>query len=440
VTAGEWQAVAAVLAGLFFGLPVIRWLTRRFHASPEVARKTIHVAMGMACAAFPWIFERAFPVWILAGLATVPLAVMRLIPALKSGVGSALHGITRPSYGEVLFAPAVAAVFALAAGDWILYVIPIMILTLADAAGALFGTRWGRRRYGSGEGFKTVEGSVIFCVIAVLCGIIPLIASGRVDAMQALGIGLILGVLAMMAEGVSDRGFDNLVLPVGCFFVLDKLLLLEMPSLLGRFIVLMALLLLVLLGSRWSTLSGGALLGGALLGYGCAVIADWRFALPPVAVFICHVVITRKHRLTGKFDHRLDAVLSHAIACLPWVVSADLGWISVPAALAGVSFAMGAQLAFLDTATRARVAGLRATPLRSPAKGFLIASAPGLVWLWPGARLLPVQASLALLGMGLTTLLFRKIDSAYHGPASGLWVIQGFLALAVSFPALLIEA
>lgn len=440
MNAADWLAVAAVLAGLFLGLPVIRWLTRRFSASPEVARKTIHVAMGMACAAFPWIFERAFPVWILAGLATVPLALMRMVPAVRNGLGSALHGIKRPSYGEVLFAPAVAAVFALAEGDVVLYIIPIMILTLADAAGALFGTRWGKRRYGSGEGFKTVEGSAIFCVIAVLCGFFPLLASGRVDAMHAMGIGLILGVLAMMAEGISDRGFDNLVLPVGCFFVLEKLIPLEMPSLVGRFLVLIVLLLIVLFGSRWSTLSGGALLGSALLGYGCAVIADWRFALPPLAVFICHVVITRKHRLTGRFDHRLDAVLSHTIACLPWVISADLGWISLSAALAGVSFAMGAQLAFLDTATRARVAGLRATPLRSPAKGFLIASVPGLVWLWPGARHLSVSALLALLGMWLMTLLFRKIESGYSGHASGLWIIQGFLALAVSLPALLIQA
>lgn len=437
MSAAEWQAVVGVLTGLFLGLPVIRWLSRRFNASPEVARKTIHVAMGMSCGAFPWIFERAFPVWVLAGLATVPLAVIRLIPALKIGLGAALHGIKRPSYGEVLFAPAVAAVFALAAGDVILYIIPIMILTLADAAGALFGTRWGKRRYGSGEGFKTVEGSTIFCIIAVLCGFIPLLASGRVEAAQALGIGLILGVLSMMAEGISDRGFDNLVLPVGGFFVLDKLLPLDTPSLVGRFVVLMVLLALVLLGSRWSTLSGGALLGAALLGYGCAVIADWRFALPPVAVFICHVVITRKHRLTGKFDHRLDAVLSHAISCLPWVILADLGWISASSALAGVSFAMGAQLAILDTATRARVPGLLATPLRSPAKGFLIASLPGLVWLWPD-RYLAFCAVLGLVGMWLMTLLFRKIESGYRGHVTGLWVIQGFLALAASAPALLV--
>jgi phytol kinase len=362
-----------------------------------------------------------------------------MFPTLRNGVGSALHGIERPSYGEVLFAPAVGTVFALADGDFDLYLIPILILTIADAAGALIGTRWGKRRYGSGEGFKTVEGSVIFWFTAFLCGFLPLVLGGRVDTMHALWIGVILGILAMMAEGISDRGFDNLVIPVGCFFLLEKLLPLEMPGLIGRFAVLAILLALVLVGSRWSTLSGGALLGGVLLGYGCAVIADWRFALPLVAVFVCHVVMTRKHCLTGKFDHRLDAVLAHTIACLPWVLAADSGKIPVSVALAGVSFAMGAQLAILDTATRTWIPNLQATPVRSVMKGFLVASLPGLVWLWPERMNLLMPVLVALACMWFVTLLFQRIHSRYRGHVTGLWIMEGLLALAASIPAFLLS-
>jgi phytol kinase len=376
---------------------------------------------------------------VLAGIATVPLGLIRVFPTLRNGVGSALHGIERPSYGEVLFAPAVATVFALAAGDFYLYLIPILILTIADAAGALVGTRWGKRRYGSGEGFKTVEGSVIFWFTAFLCGFLPLMLGGRVDAMHALWIGVILGILAMMAEGISDRGFDNLVIPVGCFFMLQKLLPLEIPGLVGRFVVLALLLALVLVGSRWSTLSGGALLGGVLLGYGCAVMADWRFALPLVAVFVCHVVTTRKHCLTGKFDHRLDAVLSHTIAGLPWVIAAEFEWVSMSVALAGMSFSMGAQLSILDTATRTWMPHLLATPVRSVTKGFLVASLPGLVWLWPEGLGLVLPVTVALVGMWLVTLLFQRIHSRYRGHVTGLWIMEGLLALAASIPAFLLS-
>lgn len=435
---GEWLAVGGVLTGLFIGLPLIRLLAKWIGASPEVARKTIHVAMGLSCAAFPWIFDRALPVWILALIATLPLTLIRILPVLRNGVGSALHGIERPSYGEVLFAPAVAAVFALSGNDLFLYLIPILILTIADAAGALVGTHWGKRRYGSGGGFKTVEGSIIFCLTAFFCGFFTLMIGERVDVAHAIWIGLILAILAMMAEGFSDRGFDNLVIPLGCYFILEKLLPLEMPSLVGRLVVLVILLAVVFTGSKWSTLNGGALLGGVLLGYGCAVMADWRFALPLVAVFICHVVTTRKHGLTGKFDHRLDAVLSHTIACMPWVIATEFGVIPVPVGLAGISFAMGAQLAILDTATRLWLPHLGMTPIRSMVKGMLVASLSGLIWLWPlgGKLLLPV--AVAMVGNWAVTLLFQKVHSHYRGHITGLWIIKGLLALVASLSAFLL--
>ncbi len=285
MTLHEWLVVSAVLAGLLLGLPAVRWLVLRTGASAETARKSVHVAMGLGCVVFPWVFERPLPVWVLAGIVTLLLAMLRAVPYLKHGVGSALHGIQRLSYGEMLFAPAVAAVFHGSQDRPLLHVIPISILAISDAAGALAGTHWGRCKYGCGDGFKSVEGSTAFLVTAFLCIFLPLHFTGYVEPPRAFWIALILATLAMMAEGTSDRGFDNLVIPVGCFFVLERLLPCETAALVGRFVAVILLLALVLWGARWSTLNGAALLGGALLGYACVVIADWRFALPPVAVF-----------------------------------------------------------------------------------------------------------------------------------------------------------
>jgi phytol kinase len=161
--------------------------------------------------------------------------------------------------------------------------------------------------------------------------------------------------------------------------------------------------------------------------------------MPPVAVFVCHLVTTRKHDLTGKLDHRLDAILSHTIACLPWVIAADLGWTSVSIGLAGLSFAMGAQLAILDTATRTWMPHLLATPVRSVAKGLLVASLPGLLCLWPEFFKWVGPAAVAAPGIWFVVLLFEKIEARYHGHAAGLWIMKGLLALAASSPALLIS-
>jgi phytol kinase len=439
VTTSEWLAVMGVLAGLLLGLSLLHALAVRSGVAPEVARKSVHVAMGAVCVIFPWIFDRPLPVWVLAACVTVLFGMLRVIPSLRRGNGSVLHGIKRLSYGEMLFAPAVAVVFHGARGDAILYMIPIGILTVADTASALAGTRWGKRHYRCGEGFKTVEGSAIFLTTAFLCVFVPLVCSGRVDVVHALWIGLILATLAMMAEGISDRGFDNLVIPLGCFFVLNRLLPLDTPALAWRIIVIVLLLALMVPGTRWSTLNGSALLGGVLLGYGCAVLADWRFALPPVAVFVCHVVTARRYKLTKVFDHRSDVMWAHALGCLPWVVLASGGILPKLTCLAGVSFAMATQLAMLDMTTLSWLGRFSPQPLRSTLKGWLIAGLPGLVWFWPDYGRLWLSLGMALIVSLLATSLLHRIRPRYRGHATKLWMIAGFLALAASLSALLIH-
>lgn len=437
MTITEWLQVLTVVIILGVGLPLVRVISTRCGTSPEVSRKTVHVLMGLVCISFPWVFERSLPVWVLAAVAVLPLAIVRSIPALKSGIGSALHGIKRPSYGEILFAPAVAAVFQFSGGDPYLYGIPIGILTLADAASAVAGTRWGKMHYGVGSGFKTIEGSLIFLLTAFVCVFLPLYFGGRVDVIHAFWIALILAILAMMAEGISDQGFDNLVIPLGSIFVLERLLPLDTPSLAWRLVVVVVLLILVLTGARWSTLNGGALLGSALLGYGCAILADWRFALPPAGVFICHVITTRKHHLTKTFDHRLDAVVSHAISAMPWVIAVALRLLSKEVGLVGISFAMICHLAILDTATRNSIPGLFPRPLRAVMKGVLIAGLPGLIWLWPYEGKLLVPIASASLGSLSAVLWFDRIEKAQQNGTTSLWIIKGILALIVSLSAFL---
>lgn len=437
MNATEWLLVLAVGVGCLLGLPLVRALALRYGAPPEVARKSVHVVMGLVCVSFPWMFGRPLPVWVLAGAITLLLGMVRLMPGLRLGVGSVLHGVMRLSYGEVLFGPAVAVVFQLARGDAYLHAVPIAVLTIADALGGLAGTRWGRQKYGCGDGSKTVLGSSVFLVAALLCTVLPLVLGGRTDWGHALWIGLSLATLAMMAEGIAERGFDNLVIPLLCFFVLRRLLALEIAALAGLFIAVACLLMVVLCASPWSTLNGGALLGSALLGYACAVLADWRFMLPPAAVFLCHLWSTHRLRLTSVYAHRLDVVLAHALGCLPWVLLADREWLATPTCLAGISFAMGAQLAFLDTLTRLRIAVLTSNPLVSTAKGWLVAAVPGLVWLWPGDMHLLVAAALSVTVTLLVTVLLQITYQHSTGHERGLRYLKGLLALLGSLPALI---
>jgi phytol kinase len=429
--------VLLVAAGMAAGLPLLRCFAVVVGARPELSRKTVHVAMGLACMAFPWCFDRPQPVWLLAAVATVMLVVLRMLPQLRGGVGEVLHGVERLSFGELCFAPAVAMVFQLAEGDALRYVVPLAVLTVADTAGALAGTRWGRIRYGSGTQTKTILGSVAFLAVAWCCIALPLVLAGRVDWSHALWIGLVLSVLAMMAEGMADRGFDNLAVPLLAAIVLDRLLLLDTGELAERALAALVLLGVTLGFSRWSTLNGGALLGGALLGYACAVIADWRFVLPPLAVFGCHLATTRRLRLAGVFEHRLDAVFAHALSCLPWVLLAHRAWPGTGTCLAGISFAMGTQLALLDTITRLRVPGIARSLWWSVGKGWGLAALPGLVWLWRDWRGWSGPALAAIALSWLMAAGIRAADPWFSRHLTLLRCAKGLLALLVSALALL---
>jgi phytol kinase len=438
MTVAEWLATAIFLSGLLCTVFIVRCIACRFRFSSEGSRKSVHVIMGIGCCLLPWVFERPLPVWILAALATIPILALRFVPAVRSVFGNILHGISRPSYGEVLFAPAVASVFHLSGGDVILYLIPVLILTLADAAGAMAGTRWGRHIYSAGDGFKSIEGSSCFLLVAFASILVPLLWAGSADLSHAFWIALILATLAMMAEGFSDRGFDNMILPLGSFLVLNQIIGLEIAPLIGRFITLALLLALVLTGSRWSSLSGAALLGSAMLGYGCAVLADWRYALPPSALFICRLFTTRKRGLMKIFTHRLDVVISHGIACLPWVLAASMDSIPRDVGLVGISLAMAAQLAQLDHATR-RDIDFAIQPLRSVGKGFIIAAFPGILWMIPTALPIAVPVGIAIaatfLALPFSTLTSRHLRASHE---STFWYLKGALSLTSSIPALLL--
>lgn len=438
VTARDWLAVSLVLGGLLLVVGAVHIYTLRHSYQPEVPRKTVHVALGLICSVFPWIFTSPLPVWILAALASAPILAIRLIPSLKAALGHVLHGIKRPSYGEILFAPAVATVFHLAGENKILHLVPILILTLADATGAIAGTRWGKHAYSAGSGLKSIEGSLGFLLVAFPCCFLPLWLGNVVGIGSAIWIALILATLAMMAEGFSDRGFDNIILPIGCFFVLERLLPLEIPSLAGRLAVLVVLLAVVLTGSRWSSLSGAALLGSAMLGYGCAILADWRYALPPVAIFICHVFTTRKHELTNNFQHRLDVVISHAIACMPWVLASATGIVTPAIGLAGISLAMATHLALLDHSTRRRT-GKKSRPARSLAKGLTFAAVPGLILLGDSIAPLLFPVALNILATSILLPLNTRSGKAFEVKhSSSLWFGKGLASLAASLPALLV--
>lgn len=218
----SWSVICLALTallGLMVGLSACR---RRGILAAEPARKLLHIGMGLIALSFPWLFDRAWPVLLLAAAATLVLMAARSLAPLRACLGSALHDVERASLGEFYFALAVVLLFLLANGEKLLFCVPILLLTLADPAAALVGMRWGRRRIPGVES-KSVQGSLAFFGVAFAILYLSLLLATGWGIAGSLLLCLVVAPGVTLIEAVAGRGLDNLWIPLGSFGLLRML-------------------------------------------------------------------------------------------------------------------------------------------------------------------------------------------------------------------------
>lgn len=101
-----------------------------------------------------------------------------------------------------------------------LYVLPIAILTLADAAAALAGSSYGRKFFVVEDGRKSIEGSVVFFTLSFLISLVCLMLMTPLPPVNMLLLSAMVAGFGTMVEATSWQGFDNLFLPVGLLIFL----------------------------------------------------------------------------------------------------------------------------------------------------------------------------------------------------------------------------
>lgn len=243
-------------------LALVLWSVSRLgrRLPPELARKLVHVSLGLYALSFPWVFARS---WEVAATCALALAVFALARGrLRRDLGAGLHAVSRVSYGEMLFALSVALLFHLQDGHWAqtqggppeprlwLYLLPIAVLTLSDAASALVGVRYGRSTFRVGDGRKSWEGVAVFAVTAWLIGLVVLSLFSGLALADAVLLALIAALFGALFEGASWRGLDNLFIPLGLYVVLSSLAPLGTPALAAIGVGFAAALLLLTLLAR----------------------------------------------------------------------------------------------------------------------------------------------------------------------------------------------
>jgi len=330
-----WLSAALLLGAFLAWIAGLKLYARLATPPPERLRKLLHTGSGLLTLSFPWLFDDPAPVLVLCGLSASLLLGVKLIPAIRHRLGHVVNGVDRETLGEVYFPIAVAALFVLALRDQVaqgaaatferralLFTIPILVLTLADAVGALIGVRYGQHRYTGSA--KSLEGSVAFFFVAFLSVHVPLLLFSGVGRVETLLIATTLALLVMVLEGSAWRGLDNLFIPIGGFFLLRAYLGMDAAMLWPRIGVTIGLVALVLTWRSRTTLEDSALLAGVFIGYVTWALGGWRWLVPPAIVFVAYTLLSPRTTANSQRIHDPYAILSVCSAGLAWLAAARL--------------------------------------------------------------------------------------------------------------------
>ena len=196
----------------------------------ELKRKSFHVAVGLASLSFPLVLNEPWKAMTGMALAIAWMSAVRVLPCLQRRFGSVLQDCDRKSLGEVYFALSIGALILLTPDSPLLYIIPVLILTLADAAAAIFGRLIPSKPLTGFLRGKSVGGCTAFFIVAASICFAMLAVYTTLPAWQVTTAALVVATATCLAEAVSRRGLDNIIVPLVAWAVLSALRLSAEPA------------------------------------------------------------------------------------------------------------------------------------------------------------------------------------------------------------------
>ncbi len=195
-------------------------LRRAGRLSSDATRKVIHTGVGL------WIVPTVFVFadWRVAIVPPLTFLVanyvihrFRLLPALDgdpANLGTVFFPLSFTLLLAVFFRPGEPG------NQAFLAVAGLLTMALGDSAAAIFGKRYGTRRYTILGHSRTMEGSMAMFLVTGVVVAAVLNAMAGFSWHPAVAFGLVTGTAAAGIEAVCPFGSDNLFVPLGTAGVL----------------------------------------------------------------------------------------------------------------------------------------------------------------------------------------------------------------------------
>ena len=307
-----------LLYGLLF--LVIDSLEKKGKADSELTRKLLHIGSGLIALLFPLIFKTLTGVVYLGIFFIIVLLLLRNMEKFSGGIGKALRKEERKSRGDLYFIVSIVILWVFSYSNRILYYIPLLILIFPDALAALGGVRFGKIKYKSVVGEKSVEGSAIFFFVTLLITLGSLLLFTRLGLAESVIISLLMAFLSMILEAISWRGLDNIFVPVLSFFILKSSMEADIFTTGINLLVTIILFLIVIFGKKYASLSDDAALTGAFYCYFVWITGGLKWTMATLFLYVLYRAVTVKPDFDKKEPYDFFTMLIICLPALFWLV------------------------------------------------------------------------------------------------------------------------
>lgn len=208
----------AISAGVLL-LTGVQLIELRSLLPTEFVRKFGHVGAGMVALFAPLLFDTHHPALVVIIVFTAILLICR-----RRGWLTSLHSPPRRGAGAILFLWAAYLILLLTEGSPLLFLTPILVLTLADPAAALVGGSFGRTQWPGSCSGRTVEGSAAFLIVAFACTMLAITTLTEVSLALGIVFSILVGITAASVEAVAMPDWDNFTVPLATLAALEFLI------------------------------------------------------------------------------------------------------------------------------------------------------------------------------------------------------------------------
>lgn len=210
--------IAFVLLAMWSIYVITEVLRRSNIIRGELARKSIHIGVGILFASLPLFMNRR-EIFVTTALFFVAMIVLSGVLKLFK----AYEDVSRWTIGQFLYPLGIIIVVFLFR-DLRIYSFSVLILALADAAAALIGTKFGDVHYHFFGGDKTITGSLAFFTVTLVLVTIFAFSYGHPNTLALVMLPVTAWFLTGV-EAVFAGGFDNLAIPVFAALILNAFMI-----------------------------------------------------------------------------------------------------------------------------------------------------------------------------------------------------------------------